>query len=44
MAMSWIGGSRGTEFDGRPLAERFGVELTTAEAFLRAKAALPPEA
>ena len=44
MAMSWIGASRGTEFDGRALAERFGVRLTSAEAFLRAKAALPPEA
>ena len=44
MAMSWLGADCGTEFDGRPLAERFGVRLTTADAFLRAKAALPPEA
>ena len=43
MAMSWVESVCGTEFDGRPLAERFGVRLTSAEAFLRAKAALPPE-
>ena len=44
MAMSWVESVCGTEFDGRPLAERFGVRLTDAEAFLRTKAALPPEA
>jgi uncharacterized protein YbjT (DUF2867 family) len=44
MAMSWVESVCGTEFDGRPLAERFGVRLTSAEAFLRAKAALPPGA
>ena len=44
MAMSWVVGLSGTEFDGRPLAERFGVRLTGAEEFLRAKAALPAEA
>jgi uncharacterized protein YbjT (DUF2867 family) len=43
MAMSWVESICGTEFDGRPLAERFGVRLTSAEEFLRAKAALPPE-
>jgi uncharacterized protein YbjT (DUF2867 family) len=43
MAMSWVESMCGTAFDGRPLAERFGVRLTSAEAFLRAKAALPPE-
>jgi uncharacterized protein YbjT (DUF2867 family) len=43
MAMSWICCQYGTEFDGRPLAARFGVRLTSAEEFLRAKAALPPE-
>jgi NADH dehydrogenase len=41
MAMSWVTCLSGTEFDGRPLAERFGVRLTSAEEFLRAKAALP---
>ena len=44
MAMSWVGAKSGLAFDGKPLAERFGVRLTTAEEFLRAKAALPPEA
>lgn len=44
MAMSWLTALNGTEFDGRPLAERFGVRLTSAEEFLRAKAALPAEA
>jgi uncharacterized protein YbjT (DUF2867 family) len=44
MAMSWVGSVAGTEFDGRPLADRFGVRLTSAEEFLRAKAALPPDA
>jgi uncharacterized protein YbjT (DUF2867 family) len=44
MAMSWVAAMTDTAFDGRPLAERFGVKLTTAEEFLRAKAALPPEA
>jgi uncharacterized protein YbjT (DUF2867 family) len=44
MAMSWAAALAGFDFDGRPLAERFGVRLTTAEEFLRAKAALPEEA
>jgi NADH dehydrogenase len=44
MAMSWVAAMSDTAFDGKPLAERFGVKLTTAEEFLRAKAALPPEA
>ena len=44
MAMSWVASMSDTAFDGKPLAERFGVKLTTAEQFLRAKAALPPEA
>jgi uncharacterized protein YbjT (DUF2867 family) len=44
MAMSWVSAMCDTAFDGKPLAERFGVRLTTAEEFLRAKAALPPEA
>ena len=44
MAMSWASASCDTAFDGKPLAERFGVRLTSAEEFLRAKAALPPEA
>lgn len=44
MAMSWVAAMSDTAFDGKPLAERFGVQLTTAEEFLRAKAALPPEA
>ena len=44
MAMSWIVALSATEFDGRPLADRFGVRLTSAEEFLRAKAALPAEA
>ncbi len=43
MAMSWMAADCDTDFDGRPLAERFGVRLTSAEEFLRAKAALPPE-
>jgi NADH dehydrogenase len=44
MAMSWVAAMSDTAFDGKPLADRFGVKLTTAEEFLRAKAALPPEA
>jgi NADH dehydrogenase len=44
MAMSWVDSMTDTGFDGKPLAARFGVKLTTAEEFLRAKAALPPEA
>jgi len=43
MAMSWVGAMSDMAFDGKPLAERFGVRLTSAEEFLRAKAALPPE-
>ncbi len=43
MAMSWVEALSETAFDGRPLAERFGVRLTSAEEFLRAKAALPAE-
>ena len=43
MAMTWVDCLAPTEFDGKPLAERFGVRLTSAEEFLRAKAALPPE-
>lgn len=41
MAMSWLTTICETTWDGKPLAERFGVSLTSAEAFLRAKAALP---
>jgi NADH dehydrogenase len=41
MAMSWLTTICETAWDGKPLAERFGVRLTSAEAFLRAKAALP---
>jgi uncharacterized protein YbjT (DUF2867 family) len=44
MAMTWAAALSGFDFDGRPLAERFGVRLTTAEEFLRAKAALLEEA
>lgn len=44
MAMSWAAALSGFDFDGRPLAERFGVRLTTAEEFLRSKASLPEEA
>lgn len=44
MAMSWVAAMCDTAFDGKPLAERYGVRLTTAEEFLTAKAALPPEA
>jgi uncharacterized protein YbjT (DUF2867 family) len=44
MAMSWAAALAGFDFDGKPLADRFGVRLTTAEEFLRAKAALPEEA
>jgi NADH dehydrogenase len=44
MAMSWVTSLSGTDFDGKPLAERYGVKLTSAEEFLRAKAKLPPEA
>jgi len=44
MAMSWVSAMCDSAFDGKPLAERFGVRLTSAEEFLRAKAALPPEA
>jgi uncharacterized protein YbjT (DUF2867 family) len=43
MAMSWVCAISDTAIDGKPLAERFGVRLTSAEEFLRAKAALPPE-
>jgi uncharacterized protein YbjT (DUF2867 family) len=41
MAMSWVASMTDTAFDGKPLAERFGVKLTSSEEFLRAKAALP---
>ncbi len=44
MAMSWVSAMCDSAFDGKPLAERFGVRLTSAEEFLRTKAALPPEA
>jgi uncharacterized protein YbjT (DUF2867 family) len=44
MAMSWVSAMCDTAFDGKPLAERFGVKLTSAEEFLRAKCALAPEA
>lgn len=44
MAMSWLTTICETAWDGKPLAERFGVSLTSAEAFLRAKAALPVDA
>jgi len=40
MAMSWLTAICETAWDGKPLAERFGVRLTSAEEFLRAKAAL----
>ena len=43
MAMSWVAAISDTAFDGKPLAERFGVKLTSSEEFLRAKAALPPQ-
>ncbi len=43
MAMSWLCALCESDFDSRPLAERFGVRLQTAEEFLRAKAALPAE-
>jgi uncharacterized protein YbjT (DUF2867 family) len=41
MAMSWVGAMCDIVLDGRPLAERFGVRLTTAEEFLRKKASMP---
>jgi uncharacterized protein YbjT (DUF2867 family) len=41
MAMSWLTTICETAWDGKPLAERFGVSLTSAEAYLKAKAALP---
>jgi uncharacterized protein YbjT (DUF2867 family) len=41
MAMSWVGAMCDTVFDGKPLAARFGVKLTTAEEFLRKKMAAP---
>ena len=44
MAMSWVSAMSDTAFDGKPLAVRFGVKLTSAEEFLRGKLALPPEA
>jgi uncharacterized protein YbjT (DUF2867 family) len=44
MAMSWLTAICETAWDGKPLAERFGIRLTSAEEFLRAKAALPVDA
>jgi uncharacterized protein YbjT (DUF2867 family) len=44
MAMSWAAALAGFDFDGRPLADRFGVRLTTAEEFLRARAGLAEDA
>ena len=44
MAMTWAFSLCETAFDMGELAKRFGVRLTSAEEFLRAKAALPPEA
>ena len=44
MAMSWLTAICETAWDCKPLAERFGVRLTSAEEFLRTKAALPAEA
>ncbi|MFY9550826.1 MAG: NmrA family NAD(P)-binding protein [Thermoanaerobaculia bacterium] len=44
MAMSWAMSIAETPFDTAELARRFGVRLTSAEEFLRAKAALPAEA
>jgi uncharacterized protein YbjT (DUF2867 family) len=44
MAMSWLTAICDSAFNGAAVAERFGVRLTSAEDFLRAKAALPPEA
>jgi len=41
--MSWLTTICETAFDGKPLAERFGVRLMSAEEFLRAKAALAVE-
>lgn len=43
MALNWVFSSVETPFDTRNLAQRFGVRLTSAEEFLRAKAALPAE-
>jgi NADH dehydrogenase len=43
MAMSWLTTICETAWDCKPLAERFGIRLTSAEEFLRAKAALPAE-
>ncbi len=40
MAMSWITAVADTPFDTRETARRFGVRLTSAEEFLRRKAAL----
>jgi uncharacterized protein YbjT (DUF2867 family) len=44
MAMSWVAAMCDTAFDGKPLAQRFGVKLQTSEEFLRAKVTLPVEA
>jgi NADH dehydrogenase len=44
MAMTWALSLSETVFDTEALAKRFGVRLTSAEEFLRAKAALSPEA
>ena len=41
MAMSWLTAICETAWESNPVAERFGVRLTSAEEFLRAKAALP---
>jgi len=43
MAMSWVSALYDTAFDARPLAERLGVRLMSAQEFLRARVALPPE-
>ncbi len=44
MAMSWLAARCDTGSDSSALARRFGVRPTSAEEFLRAKAALPADA
>lgn len=43
MALNWVFSLYDTPFDSQALASRFGVRLTSAEEFLRARAALPPD-
>jgi hypothetical protein len=40
MGLNWIAAQE-TLYDSKALAARLGIQLTTAEDFLRAKAALP---